>query len=291
MTEPTEFSVIIPAHNEEAVIRQCLESMRQDAPPGHAMQIIVAANGCTDNTVNVARDAAPEAEIIDLSRGSKTAAINAANDVAAHFPRIVLDADVICSYRTLRALALALKEPGVMTAAPAIRLDMDGTDRLIRGYYRIWMRQPFAKAGKGGAGCYGLSRAALRQIGKFPDIIGDDIWIHTRFPDEEKRYVDRDEQGEPVFTVVRPPQNAWQQLRVEARRVIGTRQVLARYPSPYNFQSGGAGGLRQAIGNASSLLDLFAFAGLKLSARLLAKWQTLIGRGAVWTRDSSSRQA
>lgn len=291
MTDPIAFTVIIPAHNEEAVIGHCLRSILQDAPPGHAMEVIVVTNGCVDSTAKAARNAAPDAKIIELAQGSKTLAINVANKAASHFPRIVLDADVVCSYRTLRALAHVLQEPGVMTAAPAIRLDLAGTDKLIQGYYRIWMRQPFARAGKGGAGCYGLSRAALERIGEFPDIIGDDIWIHTRFPDEEKRYVDRDEDGKPVFTVVRPPRTAWQQLRVEARRVIGTRQVQARHPSPYNFKSGGAGGLKHAICNATSLFDLLAFAGLKLSARLLAKWQTLVGRGSEWTRDSSSRQA
>ena len=195
------FTVIIPAYNEEAVIARCLSRLLADAPPGHAMEIIVAANGCRDRTVPIARSVAPQARIIDLPEGSKTAAINAANAIATHFPRIYVDADVECGFTTAAALAEALQRPGSMTAAPAIRLNLDGADWPIRAYFRVWLKQPYANSGSGGAGCYAISQEAFEQIGAFPDIIGDDIWIHTRFPKEHKRYVTSDSEGKPVFTV------------------------------------------------------------------------------------------
>lgn len=283
------FTVIIPAHNEEAVIGRCLIGMLEESPPDHAMEIVVAANGCVDGTVKVARHTAPEAIVLNLSRGSKTAAINAANKAAKHFPRIVLDADVTCNYRTLLALAHALEECGVMTAAPSIMLDLEGSDRFVRAYYKVWIRQPYAQAGAGGAGCYGLSRSALEQIGDFPDLIGDDIWIHSRFGKEQKRYIEEDGEGKPVFTVVRPPRTVWEQIKVEARRQRGTRQVLAREPSPHNLRSGASGGLMSAIRNSNSLFDFSAFFGIKLLARLLVIWTKIIGRDAIWSRDQSSR--
>jgi len=291
MTDEPKFTVIVPAHNEQTVIRRCLSGILQDAPTSHAMEIIVAANGCDDDTVEIARKTAPQAIVLDLSRGSKTAAINAANQVATHFPRIVLDADVTCSYGTLLALAHALNANGVMTASPAITLDLDGSDRFIRAYYRMWMRQPYAQAGAGGAGCYGLSRTALQQVGAFPDIIGDDIWIHTRFAEEQKRYLEQDRDGNPVFTIVRPPRTACEQIRVEARRQLGNKQVLANYPSPHELRSGGSGGLKSAVNNASNLFDVSVFLGIKLLARLLAGWNTVTGNDPIWTRDQSSRQA
>lgn len=285
------FTVIIPAHNEEAVIGRCLAGILQDAPADHRMEIIVAANGCSDRTVEVARRAAPGARIVDLPRGSKTAAINAANDVASHFPRIYLDADVECSFVTLAALAKTLCEPGVMTAAPAIRMDFSRLNWLARAYYRVWLRQPYATAGKGGAGCYGLSRAALETIGCFPSIIADDLWIHTRFPDGQKRYIDRDADGRPVFTIVHPPRTAKEQVRVEARRQIGTAEVHQLYPSPYLAGHGAKGGLGAALRSGASPFDLAVFSIIKLLARADARWRQARGRAREWTRDLSSRQA
>ena len=139
--------------------------------------------------------------------------------------------------------------------------------------------------------CYGLSRAALEAIGSFPNIIADDIWIHTRFPDEQKRYLKEDCNGDPVFTVVYPPRTAIEQMRVEARRQVGNAQVLENHPSAHNYRSGGAGGFRSALRNGSSPLDLMAFFGIKLAARMLARWNRWRGRGTAWTRDLSSRQA
>jgi len=285
------FTVIIPAHNEEAVIGRCLLKVMQDAPADCGMEIIVAANGCIDRTAQIARETAADVMVLELARGSKTAAINAALEGAGASPCIVLDADVICSFWTMRALADALNEEGVMTASPAIRLDLEDADSFVRAYYRTWMRQPYAKAGSGGAGCYGLSQAALNQIGEFPDILGDDVWIHTRFAQAQKRYVEQDKDGRPVFTIVRPPQTLREQVHVEARRQRGNKQVQANYPSPHNLRSGGSEGLKGAAQNASSLFDLASFVGIKLLARMLASWQSLTGRSETWARAQSSRQA
>lgn len=291
MSEAQPFTVIIPAHNEEAVIARCLETILQDAPADHRMEIIVAANGCRDRTVEIARASAPDANVLDLKAGSKTGAINAANRIAQHFPRIYVDADVECSYVTLAALAAELRKPGVMTAAPAIRMDLTRCNWLMKSYYRAWSRQPYAKAGKGGAGCYGLSAHALERVGEFPPIIGDDIWIHTRFPDEEKRYVAQDDQGRAVFSVVYPPRTAWQQIRVEARRQIGNAEVRRLYPSPYFANANNGGGLRAALRSGTNLFDLVPFLAIKLAARARARWNDSRGRGKTWVRDMSTRQA
>jgi len=291
LTSHCAFTTIIPAHNEEAVIARCLETILRDAPQGHQMEIIVAANGCRDRTVEIARAAAPSARVLDLPQGSKTGAINAANEIASHFPRIYLDADVDCSFVTLAALANVLCEPGVMTAAPAIRMDYTRLNWLARAYYRAWMRQPYAKAGKGGAGCYGLSRAALEAIGSFPAIIADDLWIHTRFPDHQKRYITHDDEGREVFTGVRPPRTAAEQIRVEARRQIGTLEVVESYPSPHLANHRTQGGLGAAMRSGVSLPDLVVFFCVKFLARLDARWRQVRGKASIWTRDLSSRQA
>lgn len=283
------FTVIIPAHNEESVILRCLCAMTADAPADNCMEIIVVANGCSDRTVDIARAADPRIVVLDLPAGSKTAAINAGNERATHFPRLVVDADVECNYTTLAALAATLREPGVMTAAPAIRMNLSRCSVFMKAYYRAWSRQPYARAGKGGAGCYGLSETAITTVGSFPAIIGDDIWIHTRFPDSVKRYVDRDASGQPVFSTVYPPTTARQQIKVEARRQNGNAQVRRLHPSPYFANANHGGGWKAALTSGTSPFDLVVFFAIKLAARVLARVNRRRKVGQTWARDLSTR--
>lgn len=290
MTKSLPFTLIIPAHNEAAVIERCLRTALAEAPDDGSVEVIVAANGCSDDTVSLAKMAAPQATVLDLPTGSKTKAINAANAIATRFPRIYLDADIECSYRSLLAMAVVLTEPDVMTASPKIRLELGHCNRWIKAYYAAWLKQPFAKSGKGGAGCYGLSQTALENIGEFPPIIGDDIWIHTRFPDEQKRLVSEDASGEPVYSIVRPPSTAWQQVKVEARRMRGNAEVRRDYPSPYLHLAGKGGGLKGSLRSGASLAELAVFYGVKTMVRIKTKLDYWQGGGAVWTKDASSRQ-
>lgn len=51
-----KFMAIIPAHNEEAVIGNLLESLNKQDYPKELLDIYVIADNCTDNTVAIARD-------------------------------------------------------------------------------------------------------------------------------------------------------------------------------------------------------------------------------------------
>ena len=287
-SEPS-FTVIIPAHNEEAVIARCLKAMQSVEGDDSAMQVIVAANGCSDNTVNAAINAMPSAIVLNLAEGSKAGAINAGIDLASHPVVIVLDADIECSFTALAALAAAAAVDGIMTAAPGIRMDLSRSNWLVRAYYRAWARQPYALSGKGGAGCYCISAEGLRQIGRFPLIIADDIWIHTRFADHQTKYVTQDDAGRAVFTIVRPPRTAIEQIRVEARRRIGNAEVRQFHSTEHWSGSNAQSWLRTALRSGARPMDLLIFLVMKTLARLLARWR--VSRGHVaWTRDLTSRQ-
>ncbi|MBI1402045.1 MAG: glycosyltransferase [Porphyrobacter sp.] len=291
MKEPLAFSVIIPAHNEAAVIGRCLEALLADAPDDGSMQVIVAANGCTDETVTKAREAAPDAVVLDLPVGSKTAAMNAANREALHFPRIYLDADVQCSYAALAATARVLREPGVMAAAPALKMDLSRSNWLASAYYRVWLTQPYVKRALVGSGCYGLSEAAYRRIGDFPPIIGDDIWVHSRFTESERRSVSEDGDGRPVHFLVSPPRRAVDQIRVETRRRLGNMQLLREYPSPHYTGSNRPGDLGAALRNGASALDVAIYLAIKLIVRLRVQLAKRRRKDIVWERDLAAREA
>ncbi len=52
-----KFMAIIPAHNEEAVVGNLVESLKQQDYPQDLYDIYVIADNCTDNTAKVAQDA------------------------------------------------------------------------------------------------------------------------------------------------------------------------------------------------------------------------------------------
>lgn len=284
------FTVIIPAHDEESVIARCLNSLMHGAPSDHRMEVIVAANGCHDRTVECARAAAPGAIVLDLPEGSKTRAMNAAARRASHHPRIFLDADVQCSYPTLAALAQVLCEPGVMAASPALRMDLSRASWPIRAYYRVWLTQPYVRQAMVGSGCFGLSRAGAERIGEFPDITGDDIWVHTRFTEAERRNVSRDRNGHPTYFVVTPPRTSSDQIRVETRRRLGNRQVLRLFPSPHYNGSNAPGDLRTALSEGAGIIDVAVYLAIKMSVQLRAYWVERQGKGIFWERDLAARE-
>ena len=58
-------TVVIPAHNEGRVIRRLLEPLIKGADPGE-MDIIVVANGCTDDTAEAAASFGPAVRVLTL---------------------------------------------------------------------------------------------------------------------------------------------------------------------------------------------------------------------------------
>ena len=96
-------SVIIPAHNEEAVIGRCLGSLLAGAPAG-ALEVIVVANGCSDRTATVASSFGPDVRVIELAEASKHAALNAGDSVATRFPRAFVDADIEVTWSAIDAV-------------------------------------------------------------------------------------------------------------------------------------------------------------------------------------------
>lgn len=67
---------IIPAHNESEFISQVVTNLREQTQPPD--RIIVAANGCTDNTAQLARDAGAEVFVTPKDEHRKAGALNKA---------------------------------------------------------------------------------------------------------------------------------------------------------------------------------------------------------------------
>ena len=125
MTDPrddtvrTMASVLIPAHNEAAVIGRLLTSLT--APGGGAgvgdLEITVICNGCTDETARVA-SGFDHVRIVETDTAGKANALRLGNESATTFPRIYVDADVVIGRRDIESLVAALQTPGILGGRP-----------------------------------------------------------------------------------------------------------------------------------------------------------------------------
>lgn len=217
----TVASVVVPAHDEAAVVERCLEALLRDAAPGE-VELVVAANGCTDDTAERARRTAARlghpCTVLELATASKAAALQAADRVATVFPRVYVDADVVCPTATVRELTSALAQPGVELAVPRRELDLSGATTPARLYYRAWSRTPRVRQMLAGRGCYVLSRAARARFGDFPHQVADDRFVTTSVPRDAARIVDG-------AVTVFPPADLGAVLRVRTRIYAGNAQL------------------------------------------------------------------
>ena len=285
------FCVIIPAHNEEQVIGRCLKEFYADAPADAEPEVIIAANGCTDRTVEIARKLAPNATVLDLPPGSKVIAMNEASKIASVSPRFFLDADIQCSYRALAATADVLREDNVMAASPALRMDLSACDPWVRAYYRVWQALPYVTDRLVGSGIFGLSEEGLEIMGTIPPTFADDTWVRTRFSYSQRRNVANDRAGQPVWFTVSPPRTLTDLIKIEARRRIGSEEVLHRHPSPHNERINRLSDLLASRAAGASLGDIVIYVSIKAVALAKYRWNRMRGRTPVWVRDEGARAA
>src|SRR5690606_19701895 len=149
-------SVVVPACNEEGVIRRCLDAILGDARPGE-IEVVVACNGCVDRTAAIARGV-PGVVVVETAERSKARALNLGDAHASAFPRLYVDADVRLSTDAVRSLAAALRD-GAALAAPRAAIRTDHASWPVRAFHRAWEATPYFRAGFVGCGVYALSEA------------------------------------------------------------------------------------------------------------------------------------
>ena len=97
-------TVVIPAHNEQALIGRCIRSVMSSS--GSNPDVLVVAHNCSDATADEARAAGARVLVVnDESRRGKGYALNAGFDVAlagATQAVLVIDADSIVCSRLIR---------------------------------------------------------------------------------------------------------------------------------------------------------------------------------------------
>jgi glycosyltransferase involved in cell wall biosynthesis len=284
VTDPTrpEFSVVIPAHDEEAVLARCLDALLEGTRPGQ-IEIVVAVNGSSDRTREIAESYGPPVIVVEVEQASKHMALNAGDAAATAFPRAYVDADIAMSSAAIAAVAQAMRETGALVGAPEPRIDLEGCHALARSYYRVWRELPWFADNPIGTGVYIISEEGHRRLGAFPDITNDDQYVHDLFVSAERVCV-----RSHHFTV-RVPRTLETLVRRRTRTLHGQRELAARFGT----LPGAAPRVKlvELLRRRPALaLDLLVFVGVTLASARRADRKTAVGDTA-WERDNSSRAA
>lgn len=279
------FSVVIPAYNESAVIARCLETLLADRAPDE-FEVIVVANGCHDDTAEIARSFGPPVTVIETQVPSKTNALNLGDRAATGFPRMYIDADIDVTVDALRAVAEVLSEPTpYVVAAPRGVVAFDACTSLVRSFMRVWSSLPFFTEGLIGAGFYAFSERGRARFDEFPDIIADDEFAR-RIARPSERGIASDE----TF-IIRPPTTIRSLLNVMVRVRAGLQELEQKFPE-MTENSGTSWKRSVRIVASRPLLWRHApiYFGVMLVARARAARKLRTNR-STWERDETSRVA
>lgn len=269
--------IVIPACNEEKVIGRCLTALLTGLD-GDEVHIIVACNGCTDGTADVARGFSPPVEVLDLTQPSKTGAIRAAEGLCGSGPRLYLDADVELPGSSARAVLERLGA-GAEAARPPIRYNSERAAWPVKRYFRARSATASVMGSLWGAGVYGLSAQGRSRYTELPDVVAEDLWVDQHFDPREIEIVD----CEPV--VVHTPTT-----------VAGLRRILRRahrgaleFSKDDNVGGSTAQTLKDLVhvarGGVSETIDVATYIAFASLARLDLR----LGPSSGWERDETSR--
>ena len=178
-------TVVMPAFNEEAGIGATLRALTDCPEFGSDMEIVVVANGCTDRTAEVARSF-PGVRVTEIAIPSKTAALNAADEIATGDVRVYMDADVPADAALVKRLAAALDEPGIEAAVPTPVADTSHSTWPVRAYYAVNRRLPVFRGRLFGRGVIAVSADVRKRFERFPDITADDMFLDAVVAADEK---------------------------------------------------------------------------------------------------------
>ena len=214
-------SIIIPAHNEEAVIARLLGSLSDHRADD---EIIVVCDGCSDRTAEIARSFAG-VTVVEQARGGKPSALNSGDRRATLFPRFFVDADIVVSASALYEVA-SLMIDGVEAGAPRCEVDISNSSWLVRRFYDVWTRLAYFNDHLMGSGVIGVTRRGRGRFAELPDVINDDGYLCRLFTPEERV-------GRTASSfLVTAPANLAALARIKTRVRLGNMQLDALQGPP-----------------------------------------------------------
>jgi cellulose synthase/poly-beta-1,6-N-acetylglucosamine synthase-like glycosyltransferase len=128
-------SLIVAAHDEETSITRWVRSTLSFAYPRERLEVVVVSDGSTDRTLEWAAKAGADL-VLEVPRGGKVAALNAAVAKARGEVLAFSDANSIWEPDALRLLVARLADPKVGYVCGQLRLAADGGENQEGLYWR-----------------------------------------------------------------------------------------------------------------------------------------------------------
>ena len=189
-------AVVIAAHNEEQDIGPKLANVLAQDYPRDLLDVVVAADGCTDGTEDVVRGyAASGVRLMPLARGGKAMALNAAIASCDADVLVFSDANSMLAPGALRALVAPFADPRVGGVAGDQRyLPEDAALGETAGERSYWSLDRMLKVAQSRAGSvtsatgslYAMRRSLVQPV---VDGVTDDFWTSTAAVESRTRLV------------------------------------------------------------------------------------------------------
>jgi cellulose synthase/poly-beta-1,6-N-acetylglucosamine synthase-like glycosyltransferase len=130
-------SVVIPAHNEEAVLRGKLANLDALDYPADRLEVVFVSDGSTDGTDRILAGAAsPRTRVLRTGvRGGKASALTAGVAAARHDLLVFSDASTLFAPDAVRALVRHFRDPHIGVACGALGFEGTRESRQTEGIY------------------------------------------------------------------------------------------------------------------------------------------------------------
>ena len=274
-------SIIVPAHNEATVIRACLDSLLQQAGVD---RIIVACNGCTDNTATIVQQEYPQVVCLDLPTPSKVNALNEAEKQVVSWPVFYIDADTQLSAGAIQTITEVMSQGLLLLAAPEPSIDTSRSSWLVQQYYKVWLSLPYIREGVVATCSFVLSAAGRQRFTQFPQVINDDGFVRCQFAAHERGNVP----GTQVF--IQAPHNLKSLIKIKTRARLGNLQLAAANLCTQAQEKTYSHIMRARL-FSKDFLAVCIYIMIASLIRLRAKQQLKHLANYRWETDHSSRQS
>lgn len=171
-SELPSVTVIIPAHNEERWIAHKIENVLELMYPRERLKVLVASDGCTDNTVSVAGQYVDRGVEVNHApqRAGKMATLNRVISSVRSEIIVITDANALLSPDALKWLVRHFQDPqvgcvtGIKLCTPTSSSASEGEGLYLR--YESWIKQSESDLGSclGGNGQLMAVRKALFPV-------------------------------------------------------------------------------------------------------------------------------
>ena len=273
-------TVIVPAHNEASVIRRCLNSIIGQEGLD---TLIVACNGCTDETVAIVRKEYPQAICLDITTPSKVNALNEAEKHIRSWPVFYIDADTRLSSNAIADISNAMQDGFTLLAAPEPVIDTTQSSWLVKQFYHVWLQLPYIRDGVVATCSYVISETGHQRFTHFPNIINDDGFVRCQFDRTERRNIP----GTQVF--ITAPHNLASLIKIKTRARLGNMQLAASGLCTCKEQKPYSRILRDRL-LSKEFIAVLSYLAIVTVIRLRAAWQYRNVSTYRWEKDQTSRQ-